>query len=234
MLDQVNVVVRDMDASVAFYRRLGVEIADTEPQWERQHRSAVLPEGAALDLDATAFASRWDRGWPAGTSGAVLGFRVEQRATVDAIYADLVAHGAVGQQPPWDAFWVHATRWSEDPDGATRWGHERASIRTGARPGAGPDASGVQLGRRPVASSRPRLERRLLAHRPTRALAEPPAAARTGASGSTPAQTWATSSSGSVSSAPMARARSQVCTREVADRGTRAAPGRGSPRPGGR
>ena len=31
VLDQVNVVTRDVDASVAFYRRLGVEIADTEP-----------------------------------------------------------------------------------------------------------------------------------------------------------------------------------------------------------
>jgi len=117
VLDQVNVVTRDMDASVAFYRRLGVEIADTEPQWERQHRSAVLPEGVALDIDATAFASQWDRGWPAGASGAVLGFRVEQRATVDAIYADLVAHGAVGQQPPWDAFWGARYAVVEDPDG---------------------------------------------------------------------------------------------------------------------
>src|SRR6476469_9867215 len=78
VLDQVNVVTRDMDASVAFYRRLGVEIADTEPQWERQHRSAVLPEGVALDIDA---------------------------------------HGAVGQQPPWDAFWGARYAVVEDPDG---------------------------------------------------------------------------------------------------------------------
>ena len=58
VLDQVNVVVRDMDAAVAFYRRLGVEIADTAPQWERHHRSAVLPDGIDLDIDTTAFAAQ--------------------------------------------------------------------------------------------------------------------------------------------------------------------------------
>ena len=51
VLDQVNVVVRDMDAAVAFYRRLGVEIADTAPQWDaappvgrparRRHRTST-------------------------------------------------------------------------------------------------------------------------------------------------------------------------------------------------
>lgn len=117
VLDQVNVVVRDMDAAVAFYRRLGVEIADTAPQWERHHRSAVLPDGIDLDIDTCAFAAHWDEGWPAGASGSVIGFRVERRETVDEIYADLVAHGAVGQQPPWDAFWGARYAVVEDPDG---------------------------------------------------------------------------------------------------------------------
>jgi catechol 2,3-dioxygenase-like lactoylglutathione lyase family enzyme len=118
LLDQVNVVVRDMDAAIAFYRRLGVEIAETAPQWAHQHRSAVLPDdGMHFDIDVTAFASQWDQGWPTGASGAVIGFRVERRETVDAIYADLVAHGAVGQQPPWDAFWGARYAVVEDPDG---------------------------------------------------------------------------------------------------------------------
>ena len=47
----------------------------------------------------------------------MIGFRVERRETVDAIYADLVAHGAVGQQPPWDAFWGARYAVVEDPDG---------------------------------------------------------------------------------------------------------------------
>ena len=31
VLDQLNIVVRDMDAAVDFYRRLGLEIPDTLP-----------------------------------------------------------------------------------------------------------------------------------------------------------------------------------------------------------
>ncbi len=42
VLDQVNLVTSDMDAAVAFYRRLGVEIPDTEPQW-----AAAAPVGDA-------------------------------------------------------------------------------------------------------------------------------------------------------------------------------------------
>jgi catechol 2,3-dioxygenase-like lactoylglutathione lyase family enzyme len=117
MLDQVNLVVRDMDTTVAFYRRLGVEIPDTEPQWAPHHRSAARDDGIDFDIDSTAFASEWDQGWPAGATGAVLGFRVVARETVDAIYADLTADGAVGQQPPYDAFWGARYAVVTDPDG---------------------------------------------------------------------------------------------------------------------
>jgi uncharacterized glyoxalase superfamily protein PhnB len=117
VLDQVNVVVRDMDAAVAFYRRLGVEIRDTAPQWDRHHRSAVMPDGIDFDIDSSVFAEHWDEGWTAGATGVVVGFRVEARETVDAIYADLTAHGAAGRQPPWDAFWGARYAIVEDPDG---------------------------------------------------------------------------------------------------------------------
>ena len=117
VLDQVNLVTRDMDAAVAFYRRLGVEIPDTEPQWAGQHRSATRDDGIDFDIDSTAFASQWDRGWPKGATGAVLGFRVTERETVDAIYADLTAAGAVGQQAPYDAFWGARYAVVTDPDG---------------------------------------------------------------------------------------------------------------------
>ncbi len=47
----------------------------------------------------------------------MLGFRVTERETVDAIYADLTAAGAVGQQPPYDAFWGARYAVVTDPDG---------------------------------------------------------------------------------------------------------------------
>jgi hypothetical protein len=69
VLDQINLVVRDMEAMIKFYRRLGVEIVPTAPPWDRHHRTASTPDGLDLDLDSTEFAAQWNRGWPAGQAG---------------------------------------------------------------------------------------------------------------------------------------------------------------------
>ena len=73
----VNMVVADMDASVAFYRRLGIDIPDRGP-WDGDHRTAETANGLELELDHTTFAPRWNSGWPGskGRGGAVFGFSV--------------------------------------------------------------------------------------------------------------------------------------------------------------
>jgi len=113
--DQFNLVVSDMEASVAFYRKLGLTVPDTDPEWQGHHRSARLEAGIVLDLDSAEFARHWDRGWRGGTG--VLGFKVESRAKVDEIYEDLVSSGYLGQQEPYDAFWGARYAVVEDPDG---------------------------------------------------------------------------------------------------------------------
>lgn len=113
--DQFNLVVTDMEATVAFYRRLGLSVPDTDPTFQAHHRSARLPGGIDLDFDSVAFARHWNRGWAGGTG--VLGFKVESRARVDEIYADLTAAGYRGQQEPYDAFWGARYAVVEDPDG---------------------------------------------------------------------------------------------------------------------
>jgi catechol 2,3-dioxygenase-like lactoylglutathione lyase family enzyme len=112
----VSIVVNDMEASVAFYRRLGLQIPDADPAWGDEHRSANMPHGLALDFDRADFAPKWDKGWPGG-SGVVLGFSAPSRDAVDQTYADLTAAGYRGQQPPWDAFWGSRYAVLEDPDG---------------------------------------------------------------------------------------------------------------------
>ena len=75
--DQFNLVVTDMDATVAFYRKLGLTIPDTDPQWQHHHRTATLPGGIDLDLDSSEFARHWNHGWRGGMG--VLGFKVDSR-----------------------------------------------------------------------------------------------------------------------------------------------------------
>ena len=117
-LEQVNLVVRDMDAMASFYERLGVTLRVGPPVWAPHHRNTGTQEGAGvdLDLDSSAFASTWNEGWPGGP-GVVLGFRVDDRETVDRTFADLVAAGAVAQQAPYDAFWGVRYAVVTDPDG---------------------------------------------------------------------------------------------------------------------
>jgi uncharacterized glyoxalase superfamily protein PhnB len=113
--NQLNLVVGDMGATVAFYRRLGLDI---EAGRGAQHVAVPLPNGTLLEFDSTSFVPSWDSGWNGTTGGTtVLGFGVSSRDGVDALYADLVAAGYRGRQPPYDAFWGARYAIVNDPDG---------------------------------------------------------------------------------------------------------------------
>ncbi len=118
-LDQLNLVVRDVDASRAFYARLGLDFGtEANPEWDQHHISSKpdAPSSLVVDLDSARFVTDWDEGWPGGT-GVVLGFSVGTRHEVDALVSDLAAHGVHVQQPPWDAFWGARYAVVSDPDG---------------------------------------------------------------------------------------------------------------------
>jgi catechol 2,3-dioxygenase-like lactoylglutathione lyase family enzyme len=116
-LDLVDLVVSDMEATVAFYRRLGLTIPDADATFQNHHRSAQVPGGADLDFDSTEFAHHWAKGWKKTGSRVVVGFKVASRERVDAIYSDLTEAGYRGQQEPYDAFWGARYAIVEDPDG---------------------------------------------------------------------------------------------------------------------
>ena len=113
--DQIRLVVRDMDATVASYRRLGLTI-DAGPG--AAHASSRLPNGMLLKWDSVKFVPHWDSGWN-GTAGgtAVLGFSVPTREAVDRIYVELTGAGHEGHQQPYDAFWRSRYAIVDDPDG---------------------------------------------------------------------------------------------------------------------
>ena len=119
VLDQVDIIVRDMDAAVAFYRRLGIDVADTPSPWSDTHRETVMPGNIVLHLDNVKHTHQWNRGWPgaAGSGACVVGFKFASREEVDGVYADLVSAGYRGQQEPYDAFWGSRYAVIEDPDG---------------------------------------------------------------------------------------------------------------------
>jgi uncharacterized glyoxalase superfamily protein PhnB len=123
LLDQLDIVVRDIDAAVGFYRCLGLEIPD-QTIWRTasgaHHVDLHLPNGFHLHLDSVALAKHFDSGWPearaVGTK-TVIGFAVGSRKEVDERYARLVAAGYTGRQQPYDTFWGARYAVIEDPDG---------------------------------------------------------------------------------------------------------------------
>ncbi|MEX0666667.1 MAG: VOC family protein [Acidimicrobiia bacterium] len=119
VFNQFNLVVTDMEATLRFYRRLGLTIRDTDAAWADHHRTAIMPNGVDLDFDSVEFAKQWDTGWPneAARGAGVMGFGVQSRDAVDAIYHDLTAAGYKAQQAPYDTFWGARYAVVEDPDG---------------------------------------------------------------------------------------------------------------------
>lgn len=121
--DQLNIVSDDLDATVRFYARLGLDLHEPHrtPAGEPFHTSSSsATAGALLEADSAAFARIWNRGWtPEAALGGrvVIGLRVADRATVDRLYQETVAAGHRGLQPPFDAFWGARYAIVEDPDG---------------------------------------------------------------------------------------------------------------------
>lgn len=113
-LTQVNVIVRDMAATLASYRRLGWAVEDVG----QGHAVAEVAGGIQVDFDTVEFAAVWDSGSTGATGGStVLGLSTDSRAAVDELYATLVEAGHHGRQPPYDAFWGSRYAIVNDPDG---------------------------------------------------------------------------------------------------------------------
>ncbi len=122
-LYQVNLVARDMEATLAFYEALGVDIPK-EQVWRTatgiHHVDVVMPGGLDLEFDSAAMAREYNRGWqePTGSgTRVVLTFRVATREDVDRIHEKLTGLGHESSQPPFDAFWGSRYAIIRDPDG---------------------------------------------------------------------------------------------------------------------
>jgi catechol 2,3-dioxygenase-like lactoylglutathione lyase family enzyme len=65
-LNQIDLVVHDMDATIAFYRALGVEISEAAI-WRTpsgiHHVDIRMPGGLIVHFDSPRLAAVYDRGW---------------------------------------------------------------------------------------------------------------------------------------------------------------------------
>ncbi|MGP3967880.1 VOC family protein [Streptomyces sp. 6N223] len=119
-LDLIGIVTDDMAASLAFYRRLGLDIpagAETEP-----HVETALPGGVRLAWDSAESVKSFMPDWSPPTGGQPrigLAFLCAAPADVDTLYAELTQAGHHGEKAPWDAPWGQRYAVVQDPDGNT-------------------------------------------------------------------------------------------------------------------
>lgn len=115
--DMIGLVVEDMATSLAFYRRLGLDIPDDADG--APHVEVTLPGGLRLAWDTADNVRSFSPEWapPKGSPRVALAFRCDDPADVDRTYADLVDAGYEGHKPPWDAAWGMRYALMYDPDG---------------------------------------------------------------------------------------------------------------------
>jgi catechol 2,3-dioxygenase-like lactoylglutathione lyase family enzyme len=118
-LSMFSVVVDDMATSLAFYRRLGLDIpaeADGQP-----HAEITLAGGLRLGWDTVATVRGFEPEWqpPAGGHRMAIAFELASPQAVDDLYAQLVGEGYTGIRKPWDAVWGQRYALIADPDGTS-------------------------------------------------------------------------------------------------------------------
>jgi uncharacterized glyoxalase superfamily protein PhnB len=113
----VELVVGDMAASLAFYKRLGLVAPDGSDKEE--HVEVALPGGLKVAFDTVATIRSFDPEWapPSGGHRIALAFRCADPTEVDTTYAAIVGAGHTGHLEPWDAFWGQRYAVVVDPDG---------------------------------------------------------------------------------------------------------------------
>ncbi len=117
---QINLVTHDLMATLAFYRRLGLELPEGTV-WEvngAAHHATLPGAGPVeLQLDSRRLARASNMGFAAERGRVVIGIELDSRDAVDALWTSLLEESVQGLQPPFDTFWGARYAIVEDPDG---------------------------------------------------------------------------------------------------------------------
>lgn len=117
-LDMVGLTVKDMKASLAFYRFLGMDIPEA-PEGE-DFVEVTTPEGYRVSWNGEDVVKDAYPNWNEETGQRIgLAFKCDSPAEVDELYKKAVDAGYHGEKEPWDAVWGQRYAVLLDPEGST-------------------------------------------------------------------------------------------------------------------
>jgi catechol 2,3-dioxygenase-like lactoylglutathione lyase family enzyme len=112
-LDMIHIVAKDMAASVAFYRQLGIDFPDPEGPYVE----TLLRGGIRISINDAEMVRGIYGGVESGGHGVGVAFLCDSPAHVDELFADLTRKGYKAKLEPFDAFWGQRYAAVHDPDG---------------------------------------------------------------------------------------------------------------------
>jgi uncharacterized glyoxalase superfamily protein PhnB len=114
--DLAGIAVRDMEASLKFYRLLGLDIP--ENAHTEDHVEYITPSGFRIAWDSESLIKSFDPDWvnPIGQRIG-LAFKCSTPAEVDELYNLILQNGYHSHRAPWDAVWGQRYAVVIDPDG---------------------------------------------------------------------------------------------------------------------
>ncbi len=113
----IGLVARDLPTTLAFYRRLGLDIpAEADAS---AHVDIALAGGLRLLIDPASTVAAFDPSFDPDQDlgGSSLAFACADPAEVDRVHADLAAAGYTSHLEPFDAGWGQRYATVLDPDG---------------------------------------------------------------------------------------------------------------------
>ena len=116
-LNAIGILCSDIEASLRFYRMLGVAFPDLDP--DEGHYDADLGNGMRLMLDTHEIAQSFitDFTPPTGNDLITLAVECDSPEAVDQAFATITEAGFEAVRPPFDAFWGQRYATVADPDG---------------------------------------------------------------------------------------------------------------------
>jgi uncharacterized glyoxalase superfamily protein PhnB len=120
VIAQLNIVAKQFDETLRFYRLLGLDIPEPTGQPPGALHAVVRASSEiTLEIDNEFLARIYHAGHRRSQNNApvVIGLSLGSRPEVDETYSRLVAAGYAGRQPPFDAFWGARYAIVADPEG---------------------------------------------------------------------------------------------------------------------